>query len=633
MNRKFSKFLQGPLAWVLLLVVILVLVQVFGGTPQNQVQTLDYSQVLGLIQEDKISNVMITGNKLVARTVDSKIPVTDFGNRYDIITTISSAQQFYADVNALYAAKLDKPVNEIGVTDYAFVTKVREPEGPSWWVEWLPLLVSVGLMALLWFLMMRQQGGSNKGVMSFGKSRARLTDPEKNKKTFADVAGADEEKEELREIVEFLKDPQRFLSLGARIPKGVLLVGPPGTGKTLLAKAVAGEAGVPFFTISGSDFVEMFVGVGASRVRDLFDQAKRHQPSIVFIDEIDAVGRQRGAGLGGGHDEREQTLNQLLVEMDGFAANEGVIVMAATNRADILDPALLRPGRFDRQITVNYPDVKGREEILKVHAKGKPLGEDVDLSVLARRTPYFTGADLENVLNEAAILTARERKQQISMPLVEEAITRVSVGPEKKSRKVTDKDKNLVAYHEAGHAVVSYYIPECDPVHEVSIIPRGSAGGYTMSLPSEETDYTTRAHLLGEMCSCLGGNCAEKLILGDVSTGATSDLKQATKIARGMVTHYGMSEKLGHIFLGDDHEVFLGRDFSQSRSYSEEVAAQVDREVHDLLENSYKRATDILTSHMDKLHALAACLIEKEKLDAKEFKELMESTSVEGAAE
>ncbi|MBQ3222940.1 MAG: ATP-dependent zinc metalloprotease FtsH, partial [Clostridia bacterium] len=410
---------------------------------------------------------------------------------------------------------------------------------------------------------------------------------------------------------------------------GVLLVGPPGTGKTLLARAVAGEAGVPFFSISGSDFVEMFVGVGASRVRDLFDQAKKHSPAIVFIDEIDAVGRQRGAGLGGGHDEREQTLNQLLVEMDGFSHNEGVIVMAATNRADILDPALLRPGRFDRQITVNYPDIKGREEILKVHARNKPLAADVDLKVLARRTPYFTGADLENVLNEGAILTARAHEKTITMKTLEEAITRVSAGPEKKSRKVSEADKKIVCYHEAGHAIVSWYIPECDRVHEVSIIPRGQAAGYTMYLPDEETHMVSSKRLTAQIASLLGGHCAESLVLGDVCTGSTSDLKRATQIARAMVTEYGMSAKLGPVFLGEEHEVFLGRDFSQTRSnVSDAVTKTVDDEVHDLLSGGYNRARNILSENIDKLHALAELLAEHEKVDGKQFEELMEGREV-----
>ncbi|MEA5068927.1 MAG: AAA family ATPase, partial [Christensenellaceae bacterium] len=428
---------QGPLMYALLVAMVLMVVQMSGTRPRDVVTPYNYTGVLKLIEEDRLTNVLITGNQLVGRLVDSAIPVEQFGRRYDIKANIPSAERFYADVNVIYAKKLSKPASEVVSTDYAFDILVEPPAGAPWWQEFLPLLITVALVGTLWFMMMRSQaGGGKSGVMSFGRSRARLTDPAALKVTFEDVAGADEEKEELREIVEFLKNPKRFTDLGARIPKGVLLVGPPGTGKTLLARAVAGEAGVPFFTISGSDFVEMFVGVGASRVRDLFDQAKKSSPAIVFIDEIDAVGRQRGAGLGGGHDEREQTLNQLLVEMDGFQHNEGVIVMAATNRADILDPALLRPGRFDRQITVNYPDVKGREEILKVHARGKPMGPDVDLRVLARRTPYFTGADLENVLNEAAILTARAGKGKITMAVLEEATTKVSAGPEKKSYQV-----------------------------------------------------------------------------------------------------------------------------------------------------------------------------------------------------
>ena len=417
------------------------------------------------------------------------------------------------------------------------------------------------------------------------------------------------------------------MKLGAKIPKGVLLVGPPGTGKTLLARAVAGEAGVPFFIISGSDFVEMFVGVGASRVRDLFAEAKKHAPAILFIDEIDAVGRQRGTGLGGGHDEREQTLNQMLVEMDGFSANEGVIVLAATNRADVLDPALLRPGRFDRQITVSYPDIKGREEILKVHARNKPLDSSVDLHVLAKRTPYFTGADLANVLNEGAILAARKHNDKISMDDIEEAITRVSMGPEKKSSVVTEKDKKLVAYHEAGHAIVAYCIPESDPVHEVSIIPRGNgAGGYTMMLPDEETHYVNKAHIDAKIAMAMGGRCAEEIIMGDASAGATSDLKHATELARRMITEFGMSEALGPMYLGGDHEVFLGRDFAQNRNYSEKVAAMVDQEMRRVLEQGHQRAESILRANMDKLHALAAALIEKEKVDGEEFKKIMQST-------
>ena len=609
--------------YLVLLAVILLLVNMFGSGARDTVTKLNYTDLLKLIEEDGISNAMVTdSNILIARRTNSNIPVAEFPNRYDVVTVIKSADLFSSDVKAIYAKRLGKPATEVNPTEYTFTLENKEPATTPWWMDWVPLLVTMGLFGVFWYFMMRQQTGAGKGgVMSFGKSRARLTDPSKNKVTFGDVAGADEEKEELREIVEFLKDPKRFTDVGARIPKGVLLVGPPGTGKTLLARAVSGEAGVPFFTISGSDFVEMFVGVGASRVRDLFDQAKKAAPAIVFIDEIDAVGRQRGAGLGGGHDEREQTLNQLLVEMDGFSHNEGVIVMAATNRADILDPALLRPGRFDRQVTVNYPDVKGREEILKIHARGKPLDPNVNLEVLARRTPYFTGADLENVMNEGAILTARAGKRTITMDILEEAITKVSAGPEKKSHKVTEDDKKLVAYHEAGHAIVMHNIPECDKVHEISIIPRGrGAGGYTMFLPDKEVNYISSARLLAQMTGMMGGHCAERLVLGDVSTGSTSDLKRATQIARSMVTEYGMSEKLGPIFLGGDHEVFLGRDFSQSRStFSEDVNSQIDSEVRRLLESSYERALIILKVNRAALDKLAETLIQKEKLDREEF--------------
>ena len=620
--------------YVLLLVVVLAVVQMLGTRKQVQPEELSYTKLLSLIeqdigaegQDDLITDVITTGNTLIARKAGSSVADAQFkaAEQYDYYTYLASVEQFMNDVNALYAKKLGVDAGSVSVTDYNFTYGVVMPQGTPWWMEWLPLLVMMLLFAALWYFLIRSQTGGNKGVMQFGKSRARMSDPEKNRVTFNDVAGLDEEKGELAEIVEFLRNPQRFTEVGARIPKGVLLVGPPGNGKTLLARAVSGEAKVPFFTISGSDFVEMFVGVGASRVRDLFDQAKKHAPAIIFIDEIDAVGRQRGAGLGGGHDEREQTLNQLLVEMDGFSHNEGVIVMAATNRADILDPALLRPGRFDRQITVNYPDVKGREEILKVHARGKPLAEDVDLRVLARRTPYFTGADLENVLNEGAILTARAHEKVITMKTLEEAITRVSAGPEKKSRKVSETDKKVVCYHEAGHAIVSWNIPECDRVHEVSIIPRGAAAGYTMYLPDEEVSMITSKRLTAQIASLLAGHCAEEMIIGDVTTGSTSDLKRATQIARSMVTEYGMSKKLGPIFLGEEHEVFLGRDFSQTRAnVSDEVVNAVDSEVHDLLANGYARCQEILTANMDKLHALAKLLAEKEKVDGAEFEAVM----------
>ncbi|MGG7059484.1 ATP-dependent zinc metalloprotease FtsH [Clostridium nigeriense] len=498
----------------------------------------------------------------------------------------------------------------------------KQPSNSSLWISLIPTLIMMGLVFVFFFMMTQQSqgGGSGRGVMNFGKSRAKVMPPDAKRVTFDDVAGADEEKQELEEIVDFLKQPSKYTEMGARIPKGVLLVGPPGTGKTLLAKAIAGEAGVPFYSISGSDFVEMFVGVGASRVRDLFEQAKKSAPSLVFIDEIDAVGRQRGAGLGGGHDEREQTLNQLLVEMDGFGANEGIIMIAATNRPDILDPALLRPGRFDRQIVVGAPDVKGREEILKVHTKKKPLAEDVDLKVLAKRTPGFTGADIENLANEAALLSVRRNEKLIGMQEFEEAITRVIAGPEKKSRVINDYDKKLTAYHEAGHAVVMNLLEHADPVHEISIIPRGMAGGYTMHLPDEDRSYTSKEKLRDEMVGLLGGRVAEKLILTDISTGAKNDIDRASAIARAMVMEYGMSEKLGTISYGaDNNEVFLGRSLGHGRNFSEEVGTEIDREVKKFIDEAYQRAETLLSQNIDKLHAVAAALLEKEKIDGEEF--------------
>ena len=497
------------------------------------------------------------------------------------------------------------------------------------WVQFLPTILLIFMLVVFGFMFMQQSqgGGGSRGVMNFGKSRAKMATADKKKVTFEDVAGADEEKAELAEIVDFLKQPKRYIEMGARIPKGVLLVGPPGTGKTLLAKAISGEAGVPFFSISGSDFVEMFVGVGASRVRDLFEQAKKNAPCIVFIDEIDAVGRQRGAGLGGGHDEREQTLNQLLVEMDGFGVNEGIIIVAATNRPDILDPALLRPGRFDRQILVGAPDVKGREEILKVHSKNKPIKEDVKLDILAKRTPGFTGADLENLMNEAALLTVRNHKKLIEMQELEEAITRVIAGPEKKSRVISEKDRKLTAYHEAGHAVVMKLLPNADPVHQISIIPRGMAGGYTMHLPEEDRAYTSKMKLEDEMVGLLGGRVAEKLIIGDISTGAKNDIDRATSIAKKMVMEYGMSDSLGPIAFGLDHdEVFLGRDIGRSRNFSEHVGAKIDAEIKRLIDNAYEKAQTLLKENVEKLHAVAKALLEKEKLEAEEFEEIFNST-------
>ncbi|MCL2678485.1 MAG: ATP-dependent zinc metalloprotease FtsH, partial [Clostridiales bacterium] len=508
--------------------------------------------------------------------------------------------------------------------EYGVDVKYDQVPPQAWWISVLSTVVVLVILVVVFFLIMHQsQGGSGK-VMQFGKSRARLQIDDRKKVTFADVAGVDEVKEELQEIVEFLKDPRKFNALGARIPKGVLLYGPPGTGKTLLARAVAGEAGVPFFSISGSDFVEMFVGVGASRVRDLFDQAKKHAPCIVFIDEIDAVGRQRGAGLGGGHDEREQTLNQLLVEMDGFAPNEGIIVMAATNRPDILDPALLRPGRFDREITVDVPDILGRRQILDVHARNKPMDGAVDMGVVARRTPGFTGADLANVINEAALLAARRGKKKISMQDLEQAAERVIAGPEKKSRVISDKEKRLVSYHEAGHAVAAYFMPNADPLHKISIIPRGRAGGYTLLLPKEDRRYVTKSQMLDEICILLGGRLAEELVLQDISTGAQNDLERATETVRKMITRYGMSEELGQLTFGRSQEtVFLGRDFSQERNYSEAIAYAIDKEARLMIDEAYKKTKGVLIENLAKLHLIADTLIERETLEAGEFYQLM----------
>ncbi|MEE0841167.1 MAG: ATP-dependent zinc metalloprotease FtsH [Acutalibacteraceae bacterium] len=533
--------------------------------------------------------------------------------------TVASPSIFYEDVNEAVmqynAQHPDAPIK----MDY------KRGESMAWLSQLMPTLLLVVIMFVIGFLFMKKMGsamGADKSLQ-FGKAKPKK---ETNRKTtFADVAGADEEKEEMVEIVDFLKDPKKFDELGARIPKGVLLVGPPGTGKTLLARAVAGEAGVPFFSISGSDFVEMFVGVGASRVRDLFDEAKKNAPSIIFIDEIDAVGRQRGAGLGGGHDEREQTLNQLLVEMDGFGANEGVIVMAATNRPDILDKALLRPGRFDRQITVNYPDIKGREEILKVHSRGKPLGPDVNLKTIAASTAGFTGADLENLLNEAALLAVRRSKKAITQPEIEEATIKVVMGTEKKSHVIKDKDKMITSYHEAGHAIVSYFLPTQDPVHQISIIPRGMAAGYTMYIPTEEKGHVSRNTMLEQICSLLGGRAAEQLTQEDICTGASNDIQRATELARKMITKYGMSEKLGLITFGTDNDaVFLGRDFSSTPNYSEKIAAQIDEEINSIVMTQYDKAINILKDNMPKLHEVAKVLFTEEKIDGERFTAIME---------
>ena len=613
--RKVSR---GLIGYIIMIAAFIFLIVVLSGGVNTVDKRIEYPELLQMIEKGEIDRVSIRGYNLVGRLKDSRISRSDYPNRaYDFETTIGP--DFYDTVLTMRANQLGKDIQSISVQDLGFELEYLAPVTTPWYLELLPYLIPVVLLMVMWWYIMRQQTGGGGRVMNFGKSKAAMVDPSKNKVTFADVAGAEEEKEELKEIVDFLKNPKHYVDLGARIPKGVLLVGPPGTGKTLLAKAVAGEASVPFFSISGSDFVEMFVGVGASRVRDLFDQAKRNAPSIVFIDEIDAVGRHRGAGLGGGHDEREQTLNQLLVEMDGFSTNEGVIVMAATNRRDILDPALLRPGRFDRQVTVNYPDINGRVAILKVHSKGKPLAEDVDLENIAKRTPYATGADLENIMNEGAIQAAREKQTVITQAHLIEAVERIQMGPEKKSHKVLEEDRKLVAYHEAGHAIVGHYLPLCDDVHTITVVPRGGAGGFTLSLPSKELDNISRSQLLQRTAMSLGGHAAEKLIFHDIFTGAQSDLQHATSICRAMVTRYGMSEKIGTIFLDSEQEVFLGNSFAQNRDFSEETAAAVDREVGDLLRSCYELSMNTLKEHQDKLEGLAQLLIEKETLSREDF--------------
>ena len=622
-------FMRGAGFWLIALVLVVVMAQMVMLPAKTENKEISYSDFLGLVRDGKISQLMVSEYNAYGLYKDSSIPASSFPAKYDFTLQIpNDVASFHNDVKQVVAARDGVDASQVTALDYGFTLTNEPVPETAWWVEWIPFAVLTLVIVAFWFFFMRQQMGGNNKVMNFGRARARVVTDDKNRVTFAQVAGADEEKEELREIVEFLKHSDRFLQLGARIPKGVLLIGPPGTGKTLLAKAVAGEAGVPFFSISGSDFVEMFVGVGASRVRDLFEQAKHNAPAIIFIDEIDAMGRQRGAGLGGGHDEREQTLNQLLVEMDGFTANQGVIVLAATNRPDILDRALLRPGRFDRQVTVGYPDVKGREEILKVHSKGKPLASDVSLAVLARRTPYMTGADLENVMNEAAILAARKNAKTIGMTELEEAITRVQVGPEKKSRVITEKDKALVSYHEAGHAVLAYVLPGCDPVHEVSIVPRGGAGGYTMTMPDEEKHYISGARLHDQIVELLGGHVAEKIALGDVSTGATSDLSRANDLARRMITEYGMNDEIGPLYLGGDQEVFVGRDFGHTRNYSEELAAKVDEQLVRYLNDALATATNLLNQNRDKLDRVAQELMNREKLDKDEFVTIMEGGSL-----
>ena len=622
MNKKPSRGIVGYV--ILLSTLLLIAILLNGGLSQTVSRRIEYPQLLEMIKDGKVARVAIRNNSLVGVTKTTTVAHDDFPDRnYDFETTIGG--DFLETVRQITANKKNVPLDQMTVDQLPFELEYRAPVVVPWWYDFLPYLIMLGIMGVIWFVMIRSQAGGGGKVMSFGKSRARMQDPTKNKITFADVAGADEEKEELQEMVDFLKNPRNYTELGARIPKGVLLVGPPGTGKTLLAKAVAGEAGVPFFSISGSDFVEMFVGVGASRVRDLFDQAKKVAPAIVFIDEIDAVGRHRGAGLGGGHDEREQTLNQLLVEMDGFAVNEGIIVMAATNRRDILDPALMRPGRFDRQVTVNYPDQNGRVAILKVHSKGKKLDANVDLDNIAKRMPYATGADLENVMNEAAILAARARKKLIDQQLLIDAIARVQMGPEKKSHKVNEKDRRMVAIHEGGHAIVGHMLEGCDEVHLITIVPRGQAAGHTLALPAEEHDNMSRSQLLDQITMMLGGHAAEDVGLGEIYTGSSSDLKRATEICRKMVTQFGMSDAIGTIYLGSDQEVFVGMEFGQSREYSEEIAAKIDREVASILASCYEKAKKILTENKDRLEKLTQALLEQETLNRAEFVALMEN--------
>ena len=596
-----NKFLRNVGFYLLLILVVISCIDYFSMQKTTR-QEVGYTQFLQEVNAGNVEKVTIVQNTL-------RVTGTD-GKEYTTVTPDAPNSD-----PGLYDKLAAKNIN---------VTAENPPE-PPWWSQMLSSILPILLLCGVWYMMRQMQQGGGKGAMSFGKSRAKLQGENEVKVTLADVAGCDEAKEEVGELVEFLRDPGKFQKLGGKIPRGVLMVGPPGTGKTLLARAIAGEAKVPFFSISGSDFVEMFVGVGASRVRDMFEQAKKNAPCIVFIDEIDAVGRQRGAGLGGGHDEREQTLNQLLVEMDGFAANEGIIIIAATNRPDILDPALLRPGRFDRQIVVDKPDVRGRLAILKVHAKGKPIAKDADLDILARRTPGFTGADLANLVNEAALLAARRDKHQIGMTELEEAIERVMAGPERKSHIMSDEEKRLTAYHEGGHTLVGMMLEHADPVHKVTIIPRGRAGGYTLMLPKEDRNYATRSELLDRLKVAMGGRVAEEVVLKEISTGASQDIKQASQIVRSMIMQYGMSDVLGPVAYGEsqNHQVFLGRDFNHQRNYSEEVASEIDKEVRKYMEEAYEACRKIITENRDKLELIAQALMERETLTAKELEELL----------
>jgi cell division protease FtsH len=593
--------------YLLIFAIVIFMAWFYRGVPQDQtMEEVPFSTFANHLAAERVQELNITETKLTGELKNG-----------DTVYAYASSLVDIQLLNEKYVF----PQIEAGTLEYSS----NEPVVTPWYVSMLPTLLLIGVIVVFWVMIMRQQSGGK--VMQFGKSKARIAkDDELKRVTFAEVAGLDEEKQELEEVVDFLKHPKKYRELGARIPKGILLVGPPGTGKTYISKATAGEAGVPFFSISGSDFVEMFVGVGASRVRDLFEQAKKNAPCIIFIDEIDAVGRKRGAGLGGGHDEREQTLNQLLVEMDGFGEHVGIIILAATNRPDILDPALLRPGRFDRQVVIGIPDIKGREEVFRVHAKNKPLDPEVDPVVLARRTPGFTPADIENLLNEAALITARRNGLKIRMDEIEEAITKVIAGPEKKSRVISEGERRLTAYHEAGHAIVAHSLPNSDPVHQITIIPRGRAGGFTMVLPREDRYYGTKTDMKEQIVHLLGGRVAEKLTLDDISTGASNDIMRATEIARDMVTKYGFSDKLGPVNYSSSDEVFLGKDFSTRKNYSEEVASEIDQEIQSLIEEGYKTAEGILTQHMEKLHAVAQALLEIETLDGEQFEALYNGT-------
>lgn len=597
-----SRFVKNMLLYLLIIVAAVTVIDSFSGSNTAKSE-MSYTSFLQQVSQKKVESVTITDNHAIVGKIK---------NGPDFTT--------YAPTDANLIPQLVQ--NGVEVT-------AKPPEQPAWWMSMLTSILPIILLIGVWFFIMQQTQGGGGRVMNFGKSRAKMQGEGKVNVTFKDVAGADEAKQELEEVVEFLRNPGKFNAIGAKIPKGVLLFGPPGTGKTLLARAVAGEAGVPFFSISGSDFVEMFVGVGASRVRDLFNQAKKNAPCIIFIDEIDAVGRQRGAGLGGGHDEREQTLNQLLVEMDGFGANEGIITIAATNRPDILDPALLRPGRFDRQVTVDKPDLRGREAILKVHARNKPLADDVDLKVIAKKTPGFTGADLSNLLNEAALLAARQNKKTVTMDDLEEASEKVSYGPERRSHIVSEKERRLTAYHESGHAIVAHLLPDADPVHKVTIIPRGRAGGYTMMLPTEEQNYMTKSQLLARIRVALGGRCAEALVLKEISSGASGDLQQVTNIVRHMITRLGMSDELGPMVFGEHQEqVFLGRSLGHERNYGEAVAEKIDAEMHAIVADAYNDVMQMLAENIDFLHNMANALLEEETIDHKQIENLYKYGSV-----